>query len=271
MRSFARPNVEPGHYAALAAQSSNLAASSVNALQELADNAKARHATYVANISKYDALGGSALEVDDAIAVNLAYDRISASVTSASLRISVMSNPADLTHRCVYCEITESYQMDHFVPRSSHAEFALETTNLVPVCGRCNQKKLALGVGAAGDRLPHPYLDSAVLATYLVAHIKLSTMGYYVVYRLDFSPQVPREAQASLRLLFDRLDLISRYDFEGNSVLREYSDKLQTMNGTDLRRWSLEESEKNRKLYGPNNWKTALFSGFGALARTVTS
>lgn len=65
--------------------------------------------------------------------------------------------------KCPYCgEPGSPTNIDHFLPRSEFAEFAFFSTNLVPSCDRCNQRKKAkIWENDTGvRRFLNPYVDN---------------------------------------------------------------------------------------------------------------
>lgn len=61
---------------------------------------------------------------------------------------------------CPYCKQRNVSTLDHYLPKSSHPQFAVHTRNLVPSCYECNRVKLAAAPVAAADFPIHPYFDT---------------------------------------------------------------------------------------------------------------
>lgn len=54
---------------------------------------------------------------------------------------------------CPICGIRVSDQLDHYIPREKMPEFSLFTPNIIPICNKCNGKKLAKWLSPHGERL----------------------------------------------------------------------------------------------------------------------
>ncbi len=91
---------------------------------------------------------------------------------------------------CPMCGSFHSGTLDHLLPKTDYAAFAIFGRNLVPAC-KCNSKRTALLVGPnPGERILHPYYDDILRERLFVA-------------RFDDPGPVPR---ITLRLLLDADD-----------------------------------------------------------------
>ena len=54
---------------------------------------------------------------------------------------------------CPICGIRISDQLDHYIPREKMPEFSLFAPNIIPICNKCNGKKLAKWLSPYGQRL----------------------------------------------------------------------------------------------------------------------
>ncbi len=91
---------------------------------------------------------------------------------------------------CPMCGSFHSGTLDHLLPKTDYAAFAIFGRNLVPAC-KCNSKRTALLVGPnPGERILHPYYDDILRERLFVA-------------RFDDLGPVPR---ITLRLLLDADD-----------------------------------------------------------------
>jgi len=91
---------------------------------------------------------------------------------------------------CPMCGSFHSGTLDHLLPKTHYAVFAIFSCNLVPAC-KCNSKRTALLVGPnPGERILHPYFDDILRERLFVA-------------RFDDLGPVPR---ITLRLLLDAHD-----------------------------------------------------------------
>ena len=54
---------------------------------------------------------------------------------------------------CPICGIRISDQLDHYIPREKMPEFSLFAPNIIPICNKCNGKKLAKWLSPHGQRL----------------------------------------------------------------------------------------------------------------------
>ncbi|WP_386686441.1 HNH endonuclease [Lonepinella sp. MS14437] len=74
----------------------------------------------------------------------------------------LINNAKDPKIQCPYCGgIGEPNELDHFLPKSKFAYYAIFPYNLVPVCKDCNQKyKKEFYPIEKNKQLIHPYLDN---------------------------------------------------------------------------------------------------------------
>jgi 5-methylcytosine-specific restriction endonuclease McrA len=62
---------------------------------------------------------------------------------------------------CPYCGLTESKQIDHFLPKSKFPEFSLYLPNMIVICSDCNKSKdnIAIDTTTNTRYVLHPYHD----------------------------------------------------------------------------------------------------------------
>lgn len=68
---------------------------------------------------------------------------------------------SNISGSCPMCGGGSLGTLDHYLPRASYSEFSFYSMNLVPCCGRCNNKRgVALRGVTRAERPLHPYFDA---------------------------------------------------------------------------------------------------------------
>lgn len=181
--------------------------------------------------------------------------------------LSTIVKGAAPNRRCVYCEITVGSELDHYAPMGTYGELGLEAVNLVAACGTCNRHKLALDVGKLVDRLPHAYLEPSQPPKYLFADISPSPVGpLQATFRVEWPAATStRVIQVHNRLL-SRLQLLTRYSYEGTLELGEHQE-IRGRSRRALQRWAVAKAAHLATHHHHNYWKAALFEAVGRFAR----
>lgn len=183
----------------------------------------------------------------------------------SNLRARIIANlPSKDQCECPYCRIGETDTLDHFLPKEDYAEFSIFSSNLIPVCGRCNtikSKKLA----EKGQRLFYnSYFDSEIKGKLLWCCLskrgKMFSAHYFVKQPRVMTSYTFRVIEKH----FEHLNLGDRYKKKVAHHLAIYyvqahkwlSDgkpfgQLRVLFKNDFRRCI--------SLYGLNHWESAFY------------
>lgn len=108
--------------------------------------------------------------------------------------------------KCPTCLERSVAAMDHYLPKSVYARFAILPANLVPICTKCNGYKLAKEPDLQEERLLHPYFDDLSGFKWLGASV-VHEPGAPVVYAVRSLPNWSTVLGARVSHQFEVLEL----------------------------------------------------------------
>lgn len=169
---------------------------------------------------------------------------------------------------CPMCTISDSQQLDHYVPRSEFPEFAANPLNLIPCCSTCNAKKGNKWREGSEPVFLNLYLDDLPKAQYLF--VDVNTEGEVPLF--GFSVCNVNNIDASLfkriECHYRRLDLCKRFSEHSDAVISEinsyYTSALncfdQNFEQSSERFWSIVRNHAihEQTTKGYNYWKSIL-------------
>ncbi len=162
---------------------------------------------------------------------------------------------------CCFCSYEEALELDHFLPKSIFAEFAINPINLVPSCHRCNQAKTDYFSKNVENSFIHPYYEACVdNELWLKASIYFPENAPVISFFI-------REMTNSIlkkRLEFEmnKLNLHNRY---GSQAGREISNRkhrfkeIHKNGGAGEVQEDLKLEYKSRSKINKNSWISALY------------
>lgn len=128
--------------------------------------------------------------------------------------------------RCPYCLFGEKYELDHFLPKSDFAEFAVLPQNLVPICHPCNHKKREKKPIDESSYFIHPYFDKLPDIRWLFSDIYLADNGPMARFWVNLDIDIYGNLARRLRYHFDELELSRRFSDHAATILKEMEDVL---------------------------------------------
>lgn len=133
---------------------------------------------------------------------------------------------------CVYCGLPIAPEtLDHFVPRSTLAEYSLFSLNLVPCCFPCNLKKRTSIWGPDRKRVViNPYVDAFLADECFGVEIMLT--GVYPHFRLNFVHPDP-SVVALCKSHAENLDLERRWQIDLGTEFRALHHTIWIQGGSD--------------------------------------
>jgi len=202
------------------------------------------------------------LPPDDLQAIHDAYSEVQDNSRLSSLRDSLLLS-AD---RCPCCGIGAADELDHHLPRSVYKFLAVYSSNLVPMCHKCNNKKRTVAGLTPEDSFIHIYYDRVpqterfLFAKTIIAEGKLSvefevekipslnsdlySMLDFQITRVGFNKRVLREINTFLGAFLVSLDMI----YDVSKCSRSVSEFLLRNENSFNKRW------------GMNDWRSSLLS-----------
>ncbi|WP_061038162.1 HNH endonuclease [Vibrio coralliirubri] len=165
---------------------------------------------------------------------------------------------------CAYCGLGESVHLDHYLPKSEFAEYALYTDNLIPCCYKCNSTYKKTGYEEGGARVYfHPYIDSVNSFNVLRAFVQVRDESVLLHYNIDAKSGLDASTVLVLKKHFKHLKLRGRYLRYANTYLSNmkpvFTDDYGLNGNSDNLKAALESKYLDSFAEnGRNHWKTAL-------------
>ncbi len=170
---------------------------------------------------------------------------------------------------CPMCGGTNVTTLDHILPKSIYAEFAVFSYNLVPSCQPCNSRRLQQGAISNQPAFIHPYFDHQILDA-LKLKIEFAAPYHAVKFircidGVEDEPKdrVKRHLDLSIneRVFTRTLNALWagwwRRSFNANSLA-----SIQTLISAELQVHSCTNS--------PNSWEAAFLRGLVSDTNTLT-
>ena len=175
--------------------------------------------------------------------------------------------------RCALCGLSETSELDHYLPKNHYPEFSLFSKNLVPVCAQCNKTKSdkILIDGTSVRRFLHVYFDEVPEGRFLQASLTFGANVIVVNFSIERPTGIPSHVYHLLRSHLSELDLVRRYQImslQHMSDTRGSYRRLFELDGTGVA-LAGELSMFSDDLaadYGRNHWLSVLNS---SMARDV--
>lgn len=167
--------------------------------------------------------------------------------------------------RCPCCGIETVTDLDHFLPYSIFKVLAVYSSNLVPLCHKCNNKKRALTNEDPGERFIHPYyVEIPENEPFLVAETSVDVKRLKVNFSIKKVESMSDELYTHLMFQSNRVNLNIRLQKEVNIFLMSIYTSLEKLyNDSEspsfaLKDFLLENYRYFKKKMGLNDWHTAL-------------
>lgn len=185
-----------------------------------------------------------------------------------ALRGSILA--ACRTRKCPYCYQLNASQVDHYLPKAHFGEYSIHAPNLVPICGKCNGKKLNRYTRVGGGRrYLHPYFDFIPTS---INQILVAELSVDSAITIEFDIARPNglsdEIWQMLCTQFADLDLRTRYMEEATemmmSMLGSYYAHHARGGATELAIQLRIEQNSKTSMYGRNHWWPVTLSTLAA-------
>jgi len=158
--------------------------------------------------------------------------------------------------KCPICSISSPTELDHVFPQSDYKLLAINRQNLVPNCHSCNHSKSAKDP----DDFVHAYFANFPDDYFFIADLNVINESLSVDFTLN---QDPFEAISQIDLYnraknqIKEVKLRLRLKKEVNGFLFE-AFELNSFNDETFKNYLNNLVTKYTKLYGKNDWRTAL-------------
>lgn len=194
-------------------------------------------------------------------AIHDAYGEVQENNRLSKLRARLML----ATDRCPFCGIGTVATLDHHLPRSIFKPLSVYSSNLVPLCEKCNNKKrISVGDNPSNSFI-HVYYD--VLPNnerFLIANTRIKHNKLRIEFTVIKTPSMSEDIFTMLTFQFNKIDFNKRVLKEINIFLCSFItglDNAYSASKPETVKQFLLDNEKNFNInVGINDWRSSLLS-----------
>lgn len=162
---------------------------------------------------------------------------------------------------CPMCGQGKVSTLDHYLPKSRYAHFAILPLNMVPCCRDCNVEKREAYPATAGDQSFHPYFDDAETDRWLYANVNLD-QGVSLAFFVDAPEEWAAVMVERAQFHFSKFKLSSLFGIFAATELSSVKYRLQKVYlnaGADGVKGDLILEAESARTAHLNSWKTAMY------------
>lgn len=162
---------------------------------------------------------------------------------------------------CPLCGQGKVFNLDHYLPRSRYAHFAVLPQNLVPSCRDCNFAKREWCPSKPEEQTFHPYFDRVQSDRWLFCDVTIQggvSLTYYVDPPNDW-PQVMADRARTHFKVFKLSSAFATYAANELSTLRARLALLFLRGGAAMVADDLALDATSSRHVSLNSWKTAAY------------
>lgn len=165
-----------------------------------------------------------------------------------------------ISNTCPLCTLGEIRDFDHYLPKASFSEFAVNPKNLFPSCSICNGHKGGSWKNEGGRLFLNLYLDLLPEDQYLFVNSK--NEGTEITFYLENVTGINPQLFNIIESHYTKLHLLERFREASNDVISELVNALKAnskhSNLSKVVDAVIEAEEGNKKAFGFNYWKSIL-------------
>jgi hypothetical protein len=192
-------------------------------------------------------------------ALTAAYSEVQENGRLKKLRDRIFLN----AKTCPCCGIVTPFVLDHHLPISSYQAFAIYSSNLIPYCQTCNNKKKITTGKDPSKRFVHAYYDEIPNhVRFLFCDVSIVNNGLVISFRIEKIPELSDQLFSQISFQINKVELDKRLNRELNLHLSGISSYLKSdfENGgkNAVRTGLLKSAETQKQLHGINHWRHAI-------------
>ncbi len=209
-----------------------------------------------------DDLLGAELSTETKQAIHDGYSEVQEKSRLKALRYRLLI----ATDRCPLCGINQVTDLDHHLPRSKYKAISVYSSNLVPLCHTCNNKKRTLVGTTPDDSFIHVYYDDTPEdKRFLIAETLIVDEALIVNFDIEEVEGLTNSHYRMLKFQINKLNLNSRWKKEINNFLCSHAVSLQMVYGDNsnsnlIVELLLSQEKHFTKMMGLNNWRSSLLA-----------
>lgn len=180
------------------------------------------------------------------------------------LKIDITTSDTDrIINTCQNCTISEVNSLDHILPQEEYSEYVVNPKNLFPSCTQCNSYKSKNWKNQQNESLfLNLYLDILPKEQYLFVDIEIENGILSVNFRLENQNNIDSKLYNLIVEHYTRLNLLNRFRENIDNVVIPLKNSIDTYKHKlpidEIVQVIIETSEKNKKSFGYNYWKSIL-------------
>lgn len=167
--------------------------------------------------------------------------------------------------KCPYCGLPNSiYELDHYLPSSTHSVFSVLPQNLIPCCKDCNQGLLDFVPSSAQDEYLHPYFieQKFIQTQWVVANVEWDCRAtpneaYTITFGTQDIDEWSATENARAQKHFELFELSGKYETEANNYIPELITRkcLFASDDVPFNTMLRDELRVSEETHSINNWK----------------
>ena len=180
----------------------------------------------------------------------------------------IMTQPGN--ERCPLCNFRDARTMDHHLPKSVFSALTVEPSNLIPVCGICNQLKGDTAPSTPEDEPIHPYYEDYDDTPWLTAKI-LPVSPTVVLFEVQAPTYWDAVMVARVKRHFRQYQLLTLYALQANNAinnmrgaLRRIYDAQPPGAGPAAVQFRLADDALSARQHQVNSWETATLTALAS-------
>jgi len=172
---------------------------------------------------------------------------------------SILSNT--YYNLCPYCSHREVKTVDHYLPKSDFAMYAVTPINLLPSCSDCNKDKLDDYDLQEDHMLIHPYFDDISSINWLECEVVNKT--WPITFSFKVSDLIENSVLRSR--IYNQFQLLKLGRLYADNSTREFNKRVKSIvkeynsDPEGKAQNFIEENIDTYKNENPNSWQTKMF------------
>ncbi|NVM64897.1 hypothetical protein FHW88_003186 [Mucilaginibacter sp. SG538B] len=204
---------------------------------------------------------GAGLTIGLAEAIEAGYGEVQLNNRLEDLRNRLLVNAG----LCPCCGILPADELDHHLPKSVFKALAVYSSNLVPYCHKCNNKKRAVTGDDPAERFIHFYYDDVPEdVQFFFAVTKITNNALEVNFELRAIPELNAELYGQLSFQTQRVGLNSRLAKTVNDYMSSFAfglaDSFNSGGEVAAQKFLQGNARQLQRQFGINHWRTALLT-----------
>lgn len=224
--------------------------------------------TLISTYERYEELNG---KVHDDLLANTLSDETKQAIHDGYNEVQEKKRLTDYrsalllsAERCPCCSISAADELDHHLPRSIYKSLALYSSNLVPMCHKCNNKKRVAAGTESSNSFLHIYYDQIPTEDrFLKANVELVDGKLKVSFEIENIESLDDDLYEMMTFQSTRVNLNDRLLKEINLFLTPFYVSMEplyeiTSEPNMIKNLLLAAEGKFNSTMGVNDWRSSL-------------